>query len=114
MLQKRWRDCCARQGLVNQCADLTSGAERLQRERDDLAAKLEEVQREIAQGKGKTTMLKIIGGMAIDAYRADIHGMRITGITAILEGLASVGVDVDENTLRARLRDAAEHVNPRK
>lgn len=106
--------CPTREGLVKALADAEAALRKAQRE---LASKNEELDtalREIAQGKGKTTMLKIIGGMAVDAYRADIHGVRITGFTEILNGLASVGVEIDENTLRARLREAAEHVPPRR
>ena len=65
-------------------------------------------------GKAKTTALKIIGGMAIDGYRIDIHAARMEGIGDLVKDLQVIGADVTEKTLREWLKDAATVIEKKK
>ena len=89
-----------------QIADLQAKAARLEAEKKQAEA-------DIASGKNRTTMLKLIGGMAM-LQRVPIHGARNPGLTALINELASVGVSVSENTLRGLLKEAAQHIEPPK
>ena len=92
--------------LRQQIADLQAKAARLEAEKKQAEA-------DIASGKNRTTMLKLIGGMAM-LQRVPIHGARNPGLTALINELASVGVSVSENTLRGLLKEAAQHIEPPK
>ena len=65
-------------------------------------------------GKLKTTALKIVGGMAIDASRVDIHSDRMNNIGELERALQTLGASVNAQTLREWLQDAAKVVDPKK
>jgi hypothetical protein len=54
------------------------------------------------------TLLRIIGGLVISAYRSDIHANRISNVKEIADDLARVGVSVTEKTLSEKIKAAAE------
>lgn len=104
----------------DQCTSLKAEIEWLRgdlRERaDELAAltvERDQLKANALAGKLKTTALKIIGGMAIDAYRVDIHSNRMSGIGEIEQALQTVGADVNPQTLRKWLKDAANVIDPK-
>lgn len=90
--------------LRNEVAELQATAARLEAEK-------KQAETEIAKGMSRTTMLKLIGGMA-RLQNVPIHGTRINGLTALINELASVSVSVSENTLRGLLQHAAQHIEP--
>jgi len=55
----------------------------------------------------RDTLLKIIGGLAMCAYRVDIHAKSMSNLKEIVDDLNGVGVTVSEQTLRNKLREAA-------
>lgn len=62
-------------------------------------------------GKERTTVLKLIGGLAICGYGMDIHANRLTGIDVLHADLATVGAPIDQDTLRKWLKLAAEVID---
>lgn len=66
---------------------------------------------DVLEGRRKTTALRIIGGLAISAYRIDIHAARMDGITEIVRDLESAGAAVNEKTLREWLKEAANVID---
>lgn len=67
------------------------------------------------EGKTKSILLKLLGGMAMIGAEIDIHATRIQGIKQTTDDLALKGVGIDEDTLRKRLKEAAALIsNPRK
>ncbi|WP_186099793.1 hypothetical protein [Burkholderia gladioli] len=66
-----------------------------------------------AVGKSRTTMLRLIGGLVQANYKVDIRSDRLDGIGAILRDLETVGVSLDEGTLRDYLREAARKIESR-
>ncbi|MDO8714241.1 MAG: hypothetical protein Q7K13_07170 [Polynucleobacter sp.] len=56
----------------------------------------------------RNTLLKLIGGLAMDGYGMDIHATRLDKMAEMVNALASCGVMVDEDTLRKHLKAAAE------
>ena len=65
--------------------------------------------------KERTALLKLVGGMAIAAYRLDIHAARIDGIGELVGDLQKQGAAMDEKTVRKYLQEAANIIEkPRK
>ena len=83
-------------------------------ELESLTLERDQLKAEALNGKSKTTALKIIGGMAIDAYRVDIHSNRMNNISEIDQALQTLGANVNAKTLREWLTDAAKVVDPRR
>jgi hypothetical protein len=70
---------------------------------------------DVLEGKTRSSILKVLGGFAIDAYGTDIHTSRIKGIAELVANLGSVGVVIDADTLSKYLKESAEYVpNPQK
>lgn len=65
-------------------------------------------------GKSRTTALKIIGGLAIEAYRMNIHAERLEGISDMVKDLEKAGAGVTEKTLREWIKEAATVIDPPK
>lgn len=87
----------------------------LTKDGEDLAATLESsrktieaLERDQLLGKGRSTALKIIGGLAMGGYGVDLHAGRFKGIGEIVNDMSQKGVVVDEDTLRAYLKEAAD------
>lgn len=58
--------------------------------------------------KVENNLLKIVLAMAIDCYGYDPENERNTATSDIIKALESIGLSVSENTVRARLKEAAE------
>jgi hypothetical protein len=79
----------------------------------EFEAKLQTDEKTIVKVLGnreRNTLLKIIGGLAMDGYGMDIHAPRLDKIAEMVDSLATKGVVVDEDTLRKHLKAAAELV----
>lgn len=105
----------------DQCATLHAEIERLRGElrtkTDEQAAltvERNQLKSDALAGKSRTAALKIIGGLAMQGYRLNIHSQRLEGIGELIEDLQNVGADVTEKTLRVFLKDAANVIEPRK
>lgn len=59
------------------------------------------------EGKTKSTLLRLLGGMAMIGAEIDIHASRISGLGQTVGDLALKGVVVDDETLSKRLKEAA-------
>ncbi|MBU9598363.1 hypothetical protein LGM85_13840 [Burkholderia multivorans] len=64
-----------------------------------------------AAGKSRTTMIRVIGGLVQAIYKIDIQSDRLSGIGVVLRDLETVGVTLDESTLRDYLREAAKKID---
>lgn len=104
---------------ADQCKELQREIEGLRkelREKEDVIGKLnaerESLNSDALKGKQKTTALKIIGGLAIVAYRINLHDSRLSGIGEIVADLQKAGAGIEEKTLRAYLKEAGEIIEP--
>ena len=102
----------------NRAAGLQAEIDRLRDEskiRADEAARLaderDKLKADGLEGKTKSTLLKIIGGLAMSGHGMSIHDERLSGITEMVKDLQRVGVDVTEKTLRERLKEAASIID---
>jgi hypothetical protein len=68
---------------------------------------------ETLEGSERTSVLKIIGGLAMGGYGINIHAERIGGIGELVKDLQRVGAPVTEKTLRQYLKEAAGIIEPR-
>jgi hypothetical protein len=60
----------------------------------------------------RNTLLKLIMGMAIACYSHDPLANRTSTATAITGDLHTVGIDIDDETVRKWLREAREFAPP--
>lgn len=91
-------------------AELRSEADKsavLTAERDSLKA-------DALEGKARSTALKIIGGLLIDAYGMDIHAGRLEGIGELVKELDKAGVSIEPKTLSGYIKEAATLIEPKK
>jgi hypothetical protein len=65
-------------------------------------------------GKGRSTALKIIGGLAMKGYGMTIHADRLEGIADMVKDLEKVGAGVTEKTLREWIKEASNVIDPPK
>lgn len=72
-------------------------------------AALQKAEADLLQGKGRTTMLKLVAGMA-SICGVGIHGERIDGLKFITDGLDKAGVSVGDDTTRKILKEAAQQM----
>jgi hypothetical protein len=84
-------------------------------ERDSLRAMVNRMSSEKTEptGKDRNTILRLIGGLAMAGWKMPIHE-RLNGIAEVVSDLSAVGVSVSEDTLRERLREAAQLIEPTK
>jgi hypothetical protein len=84
-------------------------------ERDSLRAMVDRKSSDKTEptGKDRNTMLRLIGGLAMAGWKMPIHE-RLNGIAEVVSDLSAVGVSVSEDTLRERLREAAQLIEPTK
>ncbi|MDW9245433.1 hypothetical protein [Burkholderia cepacia] len=80
---------------------------------DAANAKIQVLEVDQLQGKSRTMALKLIGGLTVTGHGLDIHADRLDGIGEILSDLAGIGVSVSEQTLRDRLKEAAQYIDRR-
>lgn len=59
-------------------------------------------------GKARTTALKLIGGLVMDAYGMDIHANRLTGVSDLVSNLAGKGIALTEETVSNWIKEAAQ------
>lgn len=98
-----------------QLADATEKLVSATNEKAEFQAEFNRLKADALEGKAKSTLLKLIGGMAMIGAEIDIHANRIAGIKQTVDDLALKGVEVDEDTLSKRLKEAAALIkNPRK
>ncbi len=84
---------------------------------DEIAAlsrEREVLKGESLSGKGRSTALKIIGGLVMEAYRMDIHAERLEGIGEIVRDLEKAGAGVTEKTLRDWIKESVTIIEPPK
>lgn len=62
---------------------------------------------EVLERKSRTTALKMIAGLVLANYKVDIHASRLDGIGAIIKDFDTLGVDIDDKTLRTWLKAAS-------
>lgn len=85
------------------------------RSKTEFQSEFDSLKADALEGKTKSTLLKLLGGMAMIGAEIDIHATRIAGINQTVGDLALKGVVVDESTLSKRLKEAAELIaKPRK
>ncbi|RQQ08142.1 hypothetical protein [Burkholderia stagnalis] len=99
--------------LCEQISALKGDVSNLTATLDAANAKIQALEVDQLQGKSRTVALKLIGGLAMTGHGIDIHADRLDGIGEILSDLAGKGISVSEQTLRDRLKDAAEHIERR-
>ena len=97
--------------LREQIAGLQKDVATLEAEKAQAITDVQNLQSEIADGKGKSFMLRLIGGLAMAGAELDIHASRINGISDVVNTLAAKGVITSEETLRKRLKEAAELIS---
>ncbi|WP_157646745.1 hypothetical protein [Burkholderia ubonensis] len=96
--------------LQEQVSTLTRRVNELLANLDAANAKVEELSRDQAQGKTKTAMLRVIGGLVMANTDVDIHATRLDGLSKMLTDLQTVGVTIGEDSLRAYLKEAASYI----
>ncbi|MBT8420578.1 MAG: hypothetical protein KJO08_06915 [Gammaproteobacteria bacterium] len=79
-----------------------------------LSTERNELKADELEGKARSTALKIIGGMAMDAYGINIHADRLERIGEMVKDFQLKGVNVTEKTLSTWIKKAAEVIEPRK
>jgi vacuolar-type H+-ATPase subunit I/STV1 len=85
------------------------------RSKTEFQTEFDSLKADALEGKTKSTLLKLLGGMAMIGAEIDIHATRIAGINQTVGDLALKGVVIDESTLSKRLKEAAELIaKPRK
>ncbi|WP_420434737.1 hypothetical protein [Hyphobacterium sp.] len=60
----------------------------------------------------RSTLLKIVLGMAIANYKHDPYATRTTTASAMLQDFDTLGIAVSDDTIRKYLREAAEYAPP--
>lgn len=98
---------------------LKDNQEKLGEENAELRARLFEVENALAaaQSSGKElhpktrqSLLKLVLGMAIACYKYDRKASKSDVPRLVTEELAQIGIAIDEDTVRARLKEAAETI----
>ena len=64
-------------------------------------------------GKERNTYHKLLLGLAVACYKYDPSALRSTTAKAIVEDLACLNISIDEDTVREKLREAAEEFGDR-
>lgn len=105
VLQRQHDD---REVLKQRASTLAKDVVRLEGEKAALQVELENIRADILAGKNKTTLLTLVGGLAMIGCGMDIHSSRLKGINEMINDLASVGISVKDDTVRLHLKAAAE------
>jgi hypothetical protein len=77
----------------------------------DIRSKMTPVEKQLG-GKERDSLLKLVGGMAVGAYRFDPRAARSDKIADIVADLETAGVPLDDGTVRKWLRLACELLPP--
>ncbi len=101
----------AQETINQQKLQLTDATDRLSisiREHATFQTEFDSLKADALEGKTKSTLLKIVGGIAMSGCGMDIHANRLDGISQTVDDLALMGVTIKEDTLRKHLKAAAE------
>lgn len=101
----------AQETIILQKQQLTDATNRLTasiREHAIFKTEFDGLKADALEGKTKSTLQKILGGVVMKGYGKDIHASRIAGISEIVSDLALSGVSIKEDTLSKHLKAAAE------
>lgn len=94
--------------LREQVSTLTARVAELAGSLDAANARIQELAGDLAQGKSRTAMLQVIGGVVMVNTNMDIHAARLDGLAKLRNDLQTVGVTIGEDALRTYLRGAAD------
>jgi hypothetical protein len=90
--------------------DLTVEVVRLTGELAKAQAKLDLLQQDQLQGKRRSTALRLIGGLVMVTYAADLHAGRFMHMSEMLDDLAAKGIIISEGTVHSYLTEAANEI----
>jgi hypothetical protein len=93
--------------LREQVSELTAKVSEISGSLDAANTRIQELSGDQAQGKTKTAMLQVIGGLVLANTDMDIHATRLDGLGKLRTDLQTVGVIIGEDALRSYLKDAA-------
>lgn len=91
-----------------QLTDTTDSLTVAIREKASFQTEFDVLKADALEGKTKSTLQKILGGVVMKGYGKDIHANRISGISEIVSDLALCGVLIKEDTLSKHLKAAAQ------
>lgn len=97
--------------IDQQQQQLAEAAEKLiseTRSKTEFQSEFDSLKADALEGKTKSTLQRILGGIAMSGCGLDIHANRIDGISQAVSDLALMGVTIKEDTLRKHLKAAAE------
>jgi hypothetical protein len=100
----------AQETVTLQKQQLKDAADRLaasMRQNATFQTEFDSLKADALEGKTKSTLLRMLGGMAMIGAEIDIHASRISGLGQTVGDLALKGVVVDDDTLSKRLKEAA-------
>lgn len=97
-----------REVLKQKASALAKAVVRLEGEKAAFQVELKGLRADALIGKNKSTLLTLVGGLAMAGCGVDIHSSRIKGINQMLNDLATMGVSINDDTLRLHLKAAAE------
>ena len=100
--------------LMVQFSKMTDTIAVLERKNAALQEKFNKLNSEVLSGKTKTIAFKLIGCMAIDAYRVDIHSERMSNISEVKNAVELMGENISEDFIRNILRQSAKIVEKKK
>jgi hypothetical protein len=100
-------DAGDRDDLREQVATLKAEASERSGLLDAANTRIQELSADLAQGKSRTTMAKVIAAAAKDAYAVDIHAPRMSNFGEMLAALQAAGADVKEDALRGYVKEGA-------
>lgn len=102
-LQGKLKEAGARDGKL---AEQAAFIGQLQAEIDKSKTEIARLQTEIGQGKGVSTLQKLVIGMAIGGYSYRPDAARSDIPSQIASDLAGCGITITDDTVRARLKEA--------
>lgn len=97
-----------REVLKQKASALTKTVARLEGEKATLQLELKGFRADALVGKNKSTLLTLVGGLAMAGCGMDIHSSRLNGMNEMISDLAIKGVSIKDDTLRLHLKAAAE------
>jgi len=115
----------ARAGALEAAGDQRASLQdEIDRLREELRTKTDEVaalvrdrdalKADSLSGKGRSTALKIIGGLARGVYGMDIHAERLERIGEMVKDLEKAGAGITEKTLRDWIKESATIIEPQR
>lgn len=96
-----------RDRLRHELQGLTDDLVSAKKEAAQSMSALQKANADLLEGKGRTSMLKLVGGMAL-ICGATIHDQRLEGLKFITDRLDKAGASVGDDTVRKILKEAAQ------